>query len=119
MATITELMQGRAPGEIRVRSPGWGSDAYFTPYYLAGAYWCGINNNGAHASSNNYNDDWELYTEPKRKVALYNWAVRYVDRGNSIYSSIGYFSCEEALHTGIRGITWCQRLDHTKIEVEE
>ena len=117
MATIAQLMQSRVPGEIRIRRGHYPSTTYFIPYYKTEEAWFGTNQDGEHDVNNINYTDWELYTEPKKKVALYLWAV-VLDCG-ILHSTTHYFASEEDLREVLSNIEWCQRLDYTKIEVEE
>lgn len=118
MATISQLMQSRVPGEIRIQLKGWDDGSYFIPQFKdAFGTWHGTTPGGRYLGYRDaYSPDWELYTEPKKMVARYQWAV--VTYG-VLYSTTLYFASEEDLRKEVSGVEWCQRLDYTKIEVEE
>ena len=119
MATITQLMQSRVPGEIRIRIKGWDDRSYFIPQFKdVTGNWHGTDSHGHYLwFMDDYSTDWELYIEPKKVVARYQWAYR---RGTSSFNLTDrYFTSEQELRNYISGVTWCQRLDYTKIEVEE
>lgn len=120
MATISQLMEGKVPGSVKVRLSVWTAGEFFTPYFYdsASGFWFGTSNAGNHEQWTDSTSAWTLYSEPKRKVAMYLWAVK-TDDEDGTHQSFSYYPSEDALREVNPSITWCQRLDYTKIEVEE
>jgi hypothetical protein len=69
MATLDKLMEGKGPGEIKVRKSSYGEDGYFIPYFRS-IYdtWHGLRDDETNDYYDANYDCWELYTEPKPKV---------------------------------------------------
>ncbi len=77
MATITELMTGKQPGEIRVTCCGFDKGSWFQPYFQnKHGDWFGLCSEswGVSYSQNYMTNGWQLYTEPKAKVVRWLWA---------------------------------------------
>jgi hypothetical protein len=80
MPTISELMEGKAPGTVKIRMSSM-PDGYFVPYYLATrrnyleGYWHGLTDVGLSDCHNDVDERWYLYTEPKQKVVWVEWLV--------------------------------------------
>jgi len=73
MATISELMEGKKPGEIKVRNL-YGD--IFIPYFKSDVLWHGLN--GYIGKATNFLDSrtsWQIYTEPKPKVKRAQYLV--------------------------------------------
>jgi hypothetical protein len=118
MATISELMEGKVPGSVKVRREGWDEGCYFVPHFLADSCWHGVNQAGNYDDFYFNWDDWTLYTEPKRKTVMYLWAMCQL--GYTIpFQTTDYYTTEEAVRDAFIDVVWCQRLDYTRIEVEE
>lgn len=64
MATISQLMEGKVPGEIKVQGAEYTGCWYFTPYFRANGLWYGTNQNGELDKWRDDNLNWEIYTEP-------------------------------------------------------
>lgn len=75
MATIDELMEGKKPGEIKVRRRSWSEEVYFTPYFKEADVWYGLRNSYHDFWSGDV-DEYEIYREPKPKVRRYLWAFK-------------------------------------------
>ena len=122
MATITQLMEGKVPGSVKVRKEGvlWGAGAYFVPYFCSNSgTWFGLRQDGYQSDSDDApTDGWELYTEPKpkRMVPTYLWAVRDL---HGVHQTDYYYSTASDLRKSHPSMTWYLRLDSTMIEVEE
>lgn len=56
--------------------------------------------------------------EHKRKVALYQWAVRYRRSGRFVQLN-SYYATETEVKSDYPCLVSCLRLDYTKIEIEE
>ena len=74
MATISELMEGGRPGEVRITcrgevNPHW----WFEPYFEVGGMWYGKTPEKTVAAY--ANGGWEIYTEPKKKVKWVEYLV--------------------------------------------
>lgn len=66
MPTIDELMQGKAPGEIKVTRKDWD---WFQPFYRSeeydtGAWWYGVRKSGKSDCFVAKSDSWQLWQEP-------------------------------------------------------
>lgn len=77
MATIKELMEGKAPGSIKIQRKCWEPDRWFIPYYSAGNLYYGVRDSDRSDSFSTIGDDWELWTEPPPpKVTVWvEWLV--------------------------------------------
>ncbi len=70
MATIDELMQGKKPGEIKVRQVTWGADCWFEPYFRtrliseSSQWWNGLKQNECADCYTATGGGWELWQEP-------------------------------------------------------
>lgn len=92
MATISELMEGKKPGEIQICSR---TDSerlkFFAPYYWDRSvnYWWGLNEVGRSDCFIGTLDKWEIYTEPKKKVVWYEYAkTKQFESGSSVWLSV-------------------------------
>jgi len=83
MATISELMEGKEPGSIKIDyvhkaagDDGW----YFIPYFPdPEGSWHGKNDRGATIVTHDAAQTWRIYVEPVEKEVLYEWI--YAPRG--------------------------------------
>lgn len=72
MPTIDELMQGKQPGEIKIRRPDWDADVWFQPYYKTTVHkginevnwWYGMRQSGFSDAQSDLVADWQLWQEP-------------------------------------------------------
>jgi hypothetical protein len=116
-------MEGKKPGEIKVRKSDYGEGRYFIPYFRT-TYdsWHGLHED----ETNNYYaanvDLWELYTEPKPKVKRALYVIVPLDEINQprLYS----FYCKDEVEVyeclGISPIRFkCIRLPETEMEFDE
>lgn len=85
MPTISDLMEGKVPGSVRVRHTDWSFSHYFTPYYELGGNWYGpeyfldkIQGLREVAGVLYNKEGYQLYVEPKPKKKMCLWA--YEDR---------------------------------------
>ncbi len=117
MPTISELMEGKKPGEIRVTGLSEYDAVYwFRPYYRIEGCWHGPDIQVPHYSWKD-DDTWQLYTEPKPKVVRWLWALSRDNSGtfDGIFLDTEYMSEEEeALKPGIR-----MKLPFSQMEFEE
>ena len=106
MSTIDKLMEGKKPGEVKIRRLSW-ECGYFQPFYKIDDSWHGLRINGSRTYSTaclSPTLDWELYQESSKKVKKWLWV-----------DVKGYMTEEEA----------CQRsgnlkaLKGTEIDAEE
>ncbi len=74
MSTISELMAGKKPGEIKVNQIGWANGHFFRPYYVSEGHWYGLDDSQCSMSFRHKEDNWQLYTEPKAKVVWHEYA---------------------------------------------
>lgn len=119
MATISQLMEGKVPGSVKVRRSGWYADEYFVPYFIdQEGDWRGTIEGGGATYMTDERDDWTLYTEPKRKVAMYLWAIQH-EEGGTVWQTSAYYATDAHLRKENPNASMIQRLDYTKIEVEE
>jgi hypothetical protein len=78
MATISELMEGKAPGTVRITKGSAPNGHSFTPYYRSRDchgthWWYGMRESGISDCFLDRGNDWSLYTEPKPKVVWVEW----------------------------------------------
>lgn len=125
LSTIDELMEGKKPGEIKIRQIGWDSKKWFQPFFATSGEWTGILNNesGTPYRSVWYGDEalWQLWSEPKKKVKRWQWAVWFKDLA-APKSSSTFFTSEEEARAAIvdeSNIKIMQRLDFTEQEFDE
>lgn len=72
----------------------------------------------AYHCSPDYDTDWQLYVEPKKKVKMWQWALR-PKGGRSIFPS-DFYKDEETLFSFCGGNhDILQRIEGSMIEVEE
>jgi len=75
MSTINELMEGKQPGEIKMKRSHWGDDdgSWFRPYYYIEHKneWYGITNHSRSTSWIAAYHGWEIYKEPVKIVTWY------------------------------------------------
>ena len=89
MATISELMAGKKPGEIKVRVFNLIPGSWFKPYYAAEGKWHGTMDNGDSDCFEDSIENWEIYTEPKKKVVWYEYAkTKQFESGSSVWLSV-------------------------------
>lgn len=117
MATIDELVaaHSKVPGDIKIRQNSWDSGEFFIPYFKDETYWFGMNE---LSTSDQWmiTKDWELYTEPKKKIKLYKYAYR--NSSKVWVETQYYFSEKPPTPAGYRDEP-CIRVDHAMIEVED
>ena len=91
---ISELMEGKEPGSVKITCRGWGAYVYVRPFFK--------DNKGAWHCSDEYNisyrfEDWSerfsLYQEPAKTKTVYEWMIKE-DRGEIWYVS-DYLRTEE------------------------
>jgi len=95
MARISELMQGKKPGEIKIRCDS--RAGYFQPYFVTknGVY-VGLDECGDICSYSyrpgEVDNSWQLYTEPKPKVIYYEFLSIPIDEGiKSTFARVEYY----------------------------
>lgn len=119
--TIDELMEGKAPGSVKIICPGWGPDEYFVPFYRDKTHdWCGLDDAGDSLGFDATHSRWKLYTEPKKKKVL-RPAV-YKQGADFLLSPMLYESLEKAKeHLEAVGYFKVQSMapDSYAVEVEE
>ena len=92
MATISELMEGKKPGEIKIRLDTFLKGHYFIPYFQA-EYdnWHGVlcdTRDTIHAHYYGvYSEGWELYTEPNPKVLMAQYLMQNMITGRPFLST--------------------------------
>lgn len=75
MPTIDELMEGKAPGSIKV-SPKYRA-GWFSPFFLdENKNWHGLNQNGRSEILPSYLD-CDLYQDPKPTIKVYEWMYEF------------------------------------------
>lgn len=118
MATIDELVAkySNVPGDIKIRNFEfkWDHDQFFVPYFKnKSCNWLGLSEVGDSICFAEHKEGWQLYTEPKKKIKLYKWAVKHTD---GEWGELNLFY--ESAPSDPRFVD-SQRLDYTMIEVEE
>ena len=81
MAKISELMEGKKIGEIKIRREHWLATSYFLPIDNRGGRWIGWDADGCGKYF--YDDkypDWELCEEQKPKTKLVEIVAKYPER---------------------------------------
>ena len=90
MATIDELMEGKAPGSVKVTNvkPGdmWGDDEYFIPYFKVSNTWYGKSSAGNYMTQGDQ-DVYGLYKEPKKMKTWY-WCYHTMFSGLPTISAL-------------------------------
>lgn len=122
MATISELMNGKTPGEIVIKHPSY-FIFKFTPHYCHDDKWFGLatDTHGNTYSTSYYKGsvDWEIYQEPVLLVKKHLYAYSYKEEEDIIRSSFLYYSeAEAALKFGTILYSFYKKLEYTEIEVE-
>ena len=127
MSTLKELINthSKVPGDIKVRCRDCPVNSYFVPYFVdaASEHCHGLNHDGEPDSFHAvYTDAWELYTKPKAKVKLYQYAYRSSYDGKWL-TCLNYFKNDQAFFTeysgGAKSCPRFLRLDYTMIEVDD
>lgn len=101
--TIDELMEGKAPGSVRITSRG--DHAYyggwFQPFFKdERGLWVGLEENGrADTRYNGLMHYWKLYTEPKKKKVLRPAIIRINATGAYSLSYMLFESADVARRT--------------------
>jgi hypothetical protein len=93
MATISDLMKGKAPGEIKVTWDGWTKNAWFQPFYCFESRWYGPADDTPHYHAEANSGGWSLYQEPKKPVTRWLWATK--NPNGEWFVPNGFFSEEE------------------------
>lgn len=97
MSTISELMEGKERGSVKVCLPHWGHDSYFSPWFQEpNGYWHGQFNNGIAMCYPDHDDDWQLWQEPKKEVVRYKWAIKNADHMMWVEEP-GFYASEEEI----------------------
>jgi len=76
--TIDELMEGKAPGEIKITNTSWSTHVWFRPYFKS-RKWHGLDqtSDAWEAAGISYGGStWKLYEEPKKKMKLRRAVVK-------------------------------------------
>lgn len=69
---ISELMEGKMPGSVKIRHKAWSPGVFFYPHFTINNYWYGTDL--AVLQQWHVDDDrFELYQEPKKKVVRWLW----------------------------------------------
>lgn len=118
MATLKEIMEGKEWGCTKIRRPHWNDCEYFIPYFISSNHIVyGLNEVILGATYHSYNYvDWELYTEPKKKVRLYQYAYKNFNGDWWMAGTLCKDGRKVKLLTGSEEI---KRIDNVFIEVEE
>jgi hypothetical protein len=110
-------MEGKKPGQIRVRKAGYREDKYFVPYFLSIlGNWHGIHQDGAADSFYGEGDYWQLYTEPKPKVKRAQYMIFY---GANPLQTPNYFRDDEEVWSDYPSVKRIERLPETEREFDE
>jgi hypothetical protein len=95
MATIAQLMEGKKPGEIKLRLSSWPPTSFFSPFYITvDEIWHGLMKDGYSCWYRNIDTNWELYTEPKPKRKL---APYIVTDGKAVWSPNTFFEDDSSV----------------------
>ncbi len=81
--SIDELMEGKAPGSVKVQFLNWPETLYFVPYFKDlenKGRWHGQNYSSVSSGRADWFEgdagEWKLYEEPKKPVVRWLWAYR-------------------------------------------
>lgn len=116
--TLNDLMEGKQPGEIRVRRGDWPPESWFRPFFVVRSQgWMGLMASLGYSIWDDDEPYWTLWTEPAppkkmRKVKMYR-AIYKVDSGY-ISSYRGWHS-DKSLFDQDGVVHW----DEREIEVPE
>lgn len=111
--TISELMEGKRPGEIKIASPHLKQTVWFQPYFTdKNKHWHGISYLGDSQRWEGHIADWQIYVEPKKKKIMYQYAFK---RQNGSWEVDPYFMDADAYD---ENNDWTKRLDYTATEFE-
>lgn len=119
--TIDELMEGKAPGSVKITQPEMKSDYYMEPFFLGCNGWvCRSSDNQMYAFRSTSTRRWKLYTEPKKKKVLRPAVIRYSDNSKKFRVTDDLYESEdEARKVCASGIFLCMAPDSYAVEVEE
>jgi len=85
--TIDQLMEGKAPGSIKIACADL--ERWFQPFYKNKAgTWFGLEGSGFSVSFSNDFQDWYIYTEPKPTKVVYEWLLLEDDQSWTIDGSL-------------------------------
>lgn len=88
MARLSELWKQHKEavneGPMMVRGESWPKKEYYEFYFIDSDGWLhGVDDEHEHVTVNsNHNSDWQLYTEPKKRVERWLWV--YVSQGKHV-----------------------------------
>ena len=119
LQTIDEIMEGKAPGSVKIRNPEWPPDALFIPYYRIASEnrWYGVDNVGVSCG---FRGDTPGYEVVRPKTAYYQWLMRSRE-GERYRTSLAMFASEDEAVKCINNEYWeavC-RLDYSRTDTEE
>lgn len=118
LKTIDELMEGREPGSVKITCEEWNKIDWFIPHFVdSRGYWHGLDNYGVCLSFILGNPMWKIWTEPKKKVKMWQWVFKHKERDEYIVQDTLFKNKEDASES----YYWkpIKRLDHTEITVDE
>lgn len=113
MATISELMKDKKPGEIKISQPSWLADEYFVPFYQDYG-WYGLSNGKISWTYSPGGTNWRLYQEPKKQETRWKWAYK----GSRGWIESDYFYTEERATKELAGYKLI-KLEYTATQFEE
>lgn len=119
MAKISDLMEGKAPGSVKICHSTYSSFEWFRPYYKdSNDNWHGLLEDDRTLTTTIV-DDWHLWSPPKKKKTLYQWAIKQDGHDNWSVSKF-YYEGDGQLKEGYRYVgDNYRRLDYTAIEVDD
>jgi hypothetical protein len=88
--TLDQLMEGKAPGSVKLCSADWDSDRYWCPYFKdADGDWVGIDCDGFTTHAAAYSTRYKIYTLPRKTVRM--WPVVMRDKRHFVWISSRLF----------------------------
>ena len=114
--TLDELMEGKAPGEIRVNNKDYPAASWFQPYFKSYSDWYGLNELGYQKSHSGLEYHWRIWQEPKKKVMKYLWRYRDYKREWAIWNN---YKTEDEAQKLFENKDRYEKMPLPGIEVEE
>lgn len=120
--TIDELMEGKAPGSVKIARANWDRGTFFSPYYKDKyKRWTGPDEEGVTWHDEGTYREYKFYSEPKKKKvlrpAIYRSALNSLSLTTNLYESIEEAQVDFTKNKLARFI--CMAPDSYAVEIEE